>query len=152
MKTEYTRPSGVEQKFIDAVIGGQTYSDAYRASHPGHESLSSKQISQKAAQFRREHPRVDEEIKRLHEEAITNARISRDDIIEQITLLFEASIRSATLPLSEDNKLYLASDKAANIALKASERLCKLLGYDEPEKVDSIVTVRFSGEVEDYAE
>ena len=152
IKREYTRPSGVEQAFINAVVAGNTRSEAYRISHPeSSEGLSPNVISRKAAQFCKEHPRVNEEIERLLNECAKAALITRERLISDTYDLYCASLSSATLISEETGEAYLVSDKAAKVALTASERLSKLLGYDEPEKRDATITVKFADEVKKYA-
>lgn len=151
IKREYTRPSGVEQAFINAVVAGNTHSEAYRISHPDSVDLSPSVISRKTAQFCKEHPRVKEEIDRLLNESAKTALITRERLISDTFDLYCASLSSATLISEETGEAYLVSDKAAKVALTASERLSKLLGYDEPEKRDATITVKFADEVKKYA-
>ena len=150
MKKAYEKLSAVERKFVEAYMGGATKSDAYRASHSDAGKLTSRQVSSKAHQFIKEHPRVTAEIERLEAEALDNAVITRDELTRGIVKLYNAALESSLTNVEGVD--YLVSDKSAKVALAASERLSKLLGYDAPEQTNGKVTVVFEGEAKEYAE
>ena len=144
--------TNLESAFVAAVVLGKSYSDAYRMTHDGADGLKPTVVAKKAQQFRKEHPRVDAEIERLKSDNLSNAIISRDELISDIQKLFAAALESSVHIDTQSGLPCLASDKAAGVALRASERLSKLLGYDAEEKVDSTITIKLSPEVEEYAE
>ena len=48
------------------------------------------------------------------------------------------------------NKVTVLNDKAANVLLKAIERAAKMIGADEPEKVQNDVIITFEGDFSEY--
>lgn len=144
--------TNLESAFVAAVVSGKSYSDAYRITHDGADGLKPTVVAKKAQQFRKEHPRVDAEIERLKSDNVSSAIMSREELIADIQGLFVAALASSVRIDKESGLPCLASDKAANVSLRASERLSKLLGYDAEEKVDSTITIKLSPEVEEYAE
>jgi hypothetical protein len=90
------------------------------------------------------------EIERLEAEARDNAVITRDELTRGIVKLYNAALESSLTNVEGVD--YLVSDKSAKVALAASERLSKLLGYDAPEQTEGKVTVIFEGEAKEYAE
>ena len=77
---------------------------------------------------------------------------TRKTLLQDVAELIEVAKQNAYTEERDvyGNKVTVLNDKAANVLLKAIERAAKMIGADEPEKVQSDVIISFEGDFSEY--
>ena len=77
---------------------------------------------------------------------------TRKTLLQDVAELIDIAKQNAYVRETDEhgNKVVILNDKAANVLLKAIERAAKMIGADEPEKVQSDVIISFEGDFSEY--
>lgn len=147
-----------QKKFAEAIVlKGMSRSDAYRYAYPGTDKMSVHDISKKADRAFLSKG-VKEEMKRLQAESAIqfSDTVTRESLLCDVTELIEKAKSSAYIKIPDkdnpDEYTEIMNTKAATVLIKAIERAAKMIGADEPERVESNVVVTFEGDFDKYAE
>ena len=141
------------------VLEGMSKSDAFRKAYPVHAShLSSAQQVAESANKKLRMAGVKRVIKELQEQnggilsEIMKEDPTRKTLLQDVAELIEVAKQNAYTEERDvyGNKVTVLNDKAANVLLKAIERAAKMIGADEPEKVQSDVIISFEGDFSEY--
>lgn len=141
------------------VLEGMSKSDAFRKAYPVHAShLSSAQQVAESANKKFHMAGVKRIIKELKEQnaSIVSEIIKEDPtrktLLEDVAELIDVAKQNAYTEERDvyGNKVVVLNDKAANVLLKAIERAAKMIGADEPEKVQNDVIISFEGDFSEY--
>lgn len=141
------------------VLEGMSKSDAFRKAYPVHAShLSSAQKIAESANKKFRMAGVKRIIKELKEQnaSIVSEIIKEDPtrktLLEDVAELIDVAKQNAYTEERDPygNKVTVLNDKAANVLLKAIERAAKMIGADEPEKVQNDVIISFEGDFSEY--
>lgn len=141
------------------VLEGMSKSDAFRKAYPVHAShLSSAQQIAESANKKFRMAGVKRIIKELKEQnaSIVSEIIKEDPtrktLLEDVAELIDVAKQNAYTEERDvyGNKVVVLNDKAANVLLKAIERAAKMIGADEPEKVQNDVIISFEGDFSEY--
>ena len=141
------------------VLEGMSKSDAFRKAYPVHAShLSSAQQVAESANKKFRMAGVKRVIKEFQEQnggilsEIMKEDPTRKTLLQDVAELIEVAKQNAYTEERDvyGNKVTVLNDKAANVLLKAIERAAKMIGADEPEKVQSDVIISFEGDFSEY--
>lgn len=141
------------------VLEGMSKSDAFRKAYPVHAShLSSAQQVAESANKKYRMSGVKRIIKELQEQnggilsEIIKEDPTRKTLLQDVAELIEVAKQNAYTEEKDPygNKVTVLNDKAANVLLKAIERAAKMIGADEPEKVQNDVIISFEGDFSEY--
>lgn len=141
------------------VLEGMSKSDAFRKAYPVHAShLSSAQQVAESANKKYRMSGVKRIIKELQEQnggilsEIIKEDPTRKTLLQDVAELIEVAKQNAYTEEKDPygNKVTVLNDKAANVLLKAIERAAKIIGADEPEKVQNDVIISFEGDFSEY--
>ena len=77
---------------------------------------------------------------------------TRKTLLQDVAELIDIAKQNAYIKTTDDygRPITLLNDKAANVLLKAIERAAKMIGADEPEKVQNDVIIAFEGDFSEY--
>lgn len=152
------KPSEEQRAFARAyVLEGKNPSDAYRAAYPAAAGLSAKEVSRRANSTLHTKA-VGEEIRRLQAQSAEafSELVTRESLLRDVTELIEKSKKSAYARVPDAENLGewtdVLNDRAGTVLLRAIERAAKMIGADEPERVQNDVVVTFEGDFDKYAE
>lgn len=141
------------------VLDGMSKSDAFRKAYPVHAShLSSAQRVAESANKKFRTAGVQRILKELKEQnaGIVSELIKEDPtrktLLQDVAELIDVAKQNAYTEERDvyGNKVTVLNDKAANVLLKAIERAAKMIGADEPEKVQNDVIITFEGDFSEY--
>lgn len=141
------------------VLDGMSKSDAFRKAYPVHAShLSSAQRVAESANKKFRTAGVQRILKELKEQnaGIVSELIKEDPtrktLLQDVAELIDIAKQNAYTEERDvyGNKVTVLNDKAANVLLKAIERAAKMIGADEPEKVQNDVIISFEGDFSEY--
>lgn len=141
------------------VLEGMSKSDAFRKAYPVHAShLSSAQQVAESANKKFRMAGVKRVIKELQEQnggilsEIMKEDPTRKTLLQDVAELIDVAKQNAYVRETDEhgNKVVILNDKAANVLLKAIERAAKMIGADEPEKVQNDVIISFEGDFSEY--
>lgn len=72
---------------------------------------------------------------------------NRDRLLNEIRTIFEDAMEASKIPIKNDEGEVIGhayDSKAAGVALKATQQVAQMLGFNEPEKVENKVVVEFT--------
>lgn len=130
------------------VLDNMTKSDAYRVAYPD-TTLDARGVSNKADRLFNTQ-RVQQEIARLKDDCKKAEIITRNDLLNGVKNLLEVSEKNAYIKMPNSDNILL-NPKAADIYIKAIDRAAKLIGADEPDKVENKIVVHLDEGVSKYA-
>jgi len=123
-----------QRRFADGVLQGMSLTAAYQAAHPNYSGISAR----KYAWELRQKPQVKAYMEAVRRETKMEAVMSRQEILEYLT----AIIRTPVGELDEFHPLCTsiirssgATAKRMPDKIRAIDRLCRMMGWYEPEKV-----------------
>lgn len=71
----------------------------------------------------------------------------REKLLTEIRQIFEDAMEASKIPVKNDEGVvigYAYDSKAAGVALKATQQVAQMLGFNEPEKVENKFVVEFT--------
>lgn len=149
-------PTEAQKTFAKAIIlEGMNQSDAFRKAYPEYaKRIDNVSKLSRAAYHKLHSPGVQAvmaELKARNAEMFAEV-VSRESLIKDVAELIKVAKKSAYVTVSDEHgkKTVVLNDKAANVLLKALERAAKMIGADEPEKVQNDVIVSFEGDFSEY--
>lgn len=102
-------------------------------------------------------PHIQEYIEQLRDklesQALGKAVWDREQLLTEIRTIFEDAMEASKVPVrNEDGDVigHAYDSKAAGVALKATQQVAQMLGFNEPEKVENTVVIDFKGDIGKY--
>lgn len=90
---------------------------------------------------------IDELREKLEKETREAAVWDRNELLREIRQIFEDAVSASKVDVKNDEGDVIGcsyNSKAAGVALKATQQVAQMLGYNEPEKVETKYVVEFS--------
>ncbi len=144
------------EAFARYVASGMKKSEAYLKA--GYSSKNNSNSVYVAAHDLAEKPAVAAMIKELKQKAESEAVVSRAELLDDLMEIKRASMRlvqKVSTYTDNDGNVHEehAIDKvAADSAMKAIDQLCRMCGYNAPEKVEAKVEYTLSPEADELAD
>ena len=154
------RPTEAQRLFAKYIVVDEMgKSEAFRKAFP--EPASHLITAQTIAVAANKKCRADGVQRALTEVKAQNAKIldeiikedpTRKTLLQDVAELIDIAKQNAYIKTTDDygRPITLLNDKAANVLLKAIERAAKMIGADEPEKVQNDVIIAFEGDFSEY--
>ena len=154
------RPTEAQRLFAKYIVVDEMgKSEAFRKAFPEH--ASHLMTAQKIAVAANKKFRSDGVQRAMTELKAQNAKIldeiikedpTRKTLLQDVAELIDIAKQNAYIKTTDDygRPITLLNDKAANVLLKAIERAAKMIGADEPEKVQNDVIIAFEGDFSEY--
>ena len=96
---------------------------------------------------------IDQLRDKLEQETLRAAVWDRDQLLREIRQIFDDAMRASLVPIKNDDGVVIGNaydSKAANVALKATQQVAQMLGFNEPEKVENSVVIDFKDGISKY--
>ncbi len=90
---------------------------------------------------------IDQLREKLEGEALEQGKWNRDQLLKEIRQIFDDAMEASKVPVKNDEGEIIGhayDSKAAGVALKATQQVAQMLGFNEPEKVENKVVVEFT--------
>lgn len=90
---------------------------------------------------------IDQLRDKLEENALEQGVWNRDQLLKEIRQIFDDAVKASLVPIKNDEGDVIGNaydSKAANVALKATQQVAQMLGFNEPEKVENKFVVEFT--------
>lgn len=139
---------GVKDK--DGKITHPALCDCYTLAGYETSGYSRKNLQTKASHLlAREHiqAHIDSLRDKMEAKVLNKAVWDREQMLEDIKKIFTDAIEASKVPIKNDEGDIIGhayDSKAAGVALKATQQVAQMLGFNEPEKVESKVVVEFT--------
>lgn len=96
---------------------------------------------------------IDQLRDKLEQETRQVAVWDRDQLLKEIRQIFDDAMKASLVPIKNDEGVVIGTaydSKAANVALKATQQVAQMLGFNEPEKVENSVVIDFKDGISKY--